>query len=382
MSRIMRLLALACIALAFFTGCDANGTQRGPVQSADTAVVTADSTAVAAQSPAASDSVKPINRNVTIAVTGDIMTGILYPRAPLPASVTDNVFVDCADILRGANVACGNLEGVLADSGTPRKSQGPGNFSFLIPTKEVHKLVDAGYDFMSVANNHTNDFWEVGMKSTISTLQQAGLGVAGTSTTEYSIKEIDGVKYGFCAFGFNNYVLRINDTSTVRRIISELRPKVDILIVSFHGGAEGVEYKHVPVGHEYHGSQDRGDVRQFAHLSIDCGADLVFGHSPHVCRAVELYKGHLIAYSLGNFATPTGMRLEGERGYAPVITVTLNGAGEMMGGKIHSFIQQRMKGPRRDTRNLVAREIRQLTEQDIQDNKLNIADDGTISIKK
>ena len=76
------------------------------------------------------------------------------------------------------------------------------------------------------------------------------------------------------------------------------------------------------------------------------------------------------------------MRLEGERGYAPVITVTLNEKGEMVSGKIHSFIQQRMKGPRRDSRNLVAKEIRQLTEQDIKDNKLDIADDGTITIRK
>ena len=382
MSQAMRFLAIAAIAIAFFTSCNASGTDNNHnTPAADTTAV--DTAAVNAKSSVVVDSVGiPVKRNVTIAVTGDIMTGILYSRSPLPESVTQNVFIDCADILRNADVACGNLEGVLADSGTPRKGQSPGNFSFLIPTKEVHQLVDAGYDFMSVANNHTNDFWEAGMKSTISTLQSAGLGVAGTSTTESSIKEINGVKYGFCAFGFNNYILRTNDTATVRRIISDLRSKVDILIVSFHGGAEGVEYKHVPVGHEYHGSQDRGDVRQFAHLSIDCGADLVFGHSPHVCRAVELYKGRFIAYSLGNFATPTGMRLEGERGYAPVITVTLNEKGEMVSGKIHPFIQQRMKGPRRDTRNIVVKEIRQLTEQDIKDNKLDIADDGTITIRK
>ncbi|MBR5029506.1 MAG: CapA family protein, partial [Muribaculaceae bacterium] len=199
MSQAMRFLAIAAIAIAFFTSCNASGTDNNHnTPAADTTAV--DTSAVNAKSSVVVDSVDtPVKRNVTIAVTGDIMTGILYPRSPLPESVTQNVFIDCADILRNADVACGNLEGVLADSGTPRKGQSPGNFSFLIPTKEVHQLVDAGYDFMSVANNHTNDFWEAGMKSTISTLQSAGLGGAGTSTTESSIKEINGVKYGFCA---------------------------------------------------------------------------------------------------------------------------------------------------------------------------------------
>lgn len=321
-------------------------------------------------------------RIVTIAMTGDIMTGTTYPTPWLPPNDGKEIFNDCKEILRNADVACGNLEGVLADSGNARKAGRPGTFSFLMPTKSVDLLVDAGYDFLGLANNHIFDFSEEGCQSTVNTLQKAGMGFAGIKDAEYSIREINGVRYGFCAFGFKRYNLSVDDSATVKRIITQLRPKVDIVIVSFHAGREGAEFKHLPHGLETHAGQSRGNARVFAHQCIDYGADIVYGHSPHVCRAMELYKGHLIAYSLGNFATPTGMRLEGERGYAPVVTARLDRQGKLIDGKIHSFIQRRNVGPRRDTTCKVAKEIMTLTREDINDNKLNIAPDGTITIKE
>ena len=96
---------------------------------------------------------------------------------------------------------------------------------------------------------------------------------------------------------------------------------------------------------------------------------------------MELYKGHLIAYSLGNFATPRGMKLHEQTAYAPLLVANLNAEGKLVDAKIHSFIQYRDKGPRRDLENKVAKEIRSLTIDDIKDNRLVIADDGTITIK-
>lgn len=322
------------------------------------------------------------NGYVTLSFNGDIMTGSIKPEYDMPPNDGKDIFIDCDSIIRSVDVACGNLEGVLADNGKTRKRPGRLSFSFMMPTKSVKLLVDAGYDFMGIANNHINDFYPVAIQSTIKTLTDNGIGVAGTKDCETSIKVINGVKYGFCAFGHENYTLRTQDTVTVKRIVKKLRKECDIVIVCFHGGSEGLDQRHLPYGTEYFYKADRGNLRQFAHLCIDCGADIVYGHGPHVPRAMELYNGHLIAYSLGNFATPRGMKLHYQTAYAPLLVVSLDKDGKFVAGKIHSFIQVRDMGPRLDPTNSVAKDIRSLTEEDIKDNRLNIADDGTITIKK
>lgn len=318
---------------------------------------------------------------VTIAMTGDIMTGSILPTPNMPPNDGRDTFIDCAKLLQSADVACGNLEGVLGDSGKPRKAPGPLSFSFMMPTKSVQLLVDAGYDFLGIANNHINDFYPVAIQSTIKTLRDNGIGVAGTRDCETCIREINGVKYGFCAFGHESYTLRTQDKATVTRIVKKLRSECDIVIVCFHGGSEGVSERHLPYGTEYFHGADRGNLREFAHLCIDSGADIVYGHGPHVCRAMELYKGHLIAYSLGNFATPRGMKLDGPTSYAPLLIVKLQG-GKFAEGQIHTFIQYRDKGPRADKSGAVIKEIQSLSNEDIKDNELVIADDGKLLTKQ
>ena len=318
---------------------------------------------------------------VTIAMTGDIMTGSILPTPNMPPNDGRDTFIDCAKLLQSADVACGNLEGVLGDSGKPRKAPGPLSFSFMMPTKSVQLLVDAGYDFLGIANNHINDFYPVAIQSTIKTLRDNGIGVAGTRDCETCIREINGVKYGFCAFGHESYTLRTQDKATVTRIVKKLRSECDIVIVCFHGGSEGVSERHLPYGTEYFHGADRGNLRGFAHLCIDSGADIVYGHGPHVCRAMELYKGHLIAYSLGNFATPRGMKLDGPTSYAPLLIVKLQG-GKFAEGQIHPFIQYRDKGPRVDKSGAVIKEIQSLSNEDIKDNELVIADDGKLLTKQ
>ena len=122
-------------------------------------------------------------------------------------------------------------------------------------------------------------------------------------------------------------------------------------------------------------------MRAFAHFCVDNGADVVFGHGPHVVRCVELYKDRFIAYSLGNFCTPYGISIMGKSGYAPVIEVSTDRQGRFRSGRIHSFIQRKGDGPRRDTANLAAKEIRNLTRTDIKDSRLEIENDGAIKVK-
>ena len=98
-------------------------------------------------------------------------------------------------------------------------------------------------------------------------------------------------------------------------------------------------------------------------------------------RAIELYKDRFIAYSLGNFCT-AGMGVKGLTGYAPLVRIRIESNGKFIDGKIHSFLQQTMKGPKTDPYNLVAKEIAVLTKEDIKDSELSIAEDGTIKRKQ
>lgn len=320
---------------------------------------------------------------LSIAMCGDIMMGTTYPSVQLPANNGRDIFRDTKQFTLDADIALGNLEGAITDAGHCTKSGGPNSYAFRMPTRFGPLLTDAGYDYLSQANNHANDFDREGILSTEQVLNDLGIkysGIAGRA--ESAVVERNGVRYGVCAFGHNGYTLKHRDLTTVKRIIDDLKTKSDIVIVSFHGGAEGRDKRHLPQGKEVFLGEDRGSLREFAHYCIDNGVDVVFGHGPHVCRAMEVYKGKFIAYSLGNFCTPYGMSLTGISAYAPVVTININKEGQFLNGKIHSFIQQRGVGPRKDATNAVAQEIKSLTESDIQGSPIRIDNEGNISLAK
>ena len=320
---------------------------------------------------------------VTIAMTGDIMMGTTYPSVQLPPDHGRQLFVDAAPILTRVDLAAGNLEGTLCNGGKSRKEASKTTFAFRTPTTFAPRLREAGYDFLSLANNHAYDFGDEGLLSTMDCLRRLHIAYSGIKDyTPYAIVERNGLRFGLCAFGHNGYTLRHQDLHSVRQIITELVSQSDIVIVSFHGGAEGSKHNRLPYGTETFYGEDRGSLREFAHFCIDAGADVIFGHGPHVTRAVELYKEHFIAYSLGNFCTPYGMSLGGILGYAPILELALTPDGRFLRGQIHSFIQQRGVGPRIDASHRAAKEMKRLTTLDIPDSKIEISDTGAITHKK
>ena len=319
---------------------------------------------------------------LTLALVGDIMMGTTYPTTRFAANDGRDIFLGADSVLRAADLACGNLEGALADSGKPRKTLGAKNsFSFMMPTRLVQRLVDAGIDFVNIANNHIYDFWDDGVKSTMRTLDNAGIAYSGNPKCRGVIKQVRGMRVGLCSFGHSRGTLNLNDSALVHSIIDSLHRNADVVVVSFHGGCEGAAACHVPNKMEIAWGEKRGHLRKFAHDCIDWGADVVWGHGPHVARAMESYKGRVIAYSLGNFCTPVGMGLNGVTSYAPLLALRLLPSGEVIDGHIHGFIQQRGVGPRRDHTGTVVREIARLTREDFPSTTLKIAPDGAISIK-
>ena len=317
---------------------------------------------------------------LTIAMCGDIMMGTTYPKTELPANEGRDIFKDVADVFQKADLSIGNLEGTFLDGGRSTKGNGRYSFAFRTPTSWAPRLKEAGFDFMCQANNHARDFGEEGINMTEKLLDGLGIkyaGIKGHPAT--AIVEKNGVKYGICAFGQNSYTYKHTDFDLVARTVSDLRKQCDILVVTFHGGAEGSSAARLPEGTETYLGENRGNLRQFAHLCIDNGADVVSGHGPHVCRAMEVYKGKFIAYSLGNFATPYGMSLSSVCGYAPAVSIRILGDGTFVDGNIRSCIQQKGQGPRLDNTHAAAREISRLTQQDFANPGLKISDTGVMT---
>lgn len=331
---------------------------------------------------------KNLPDKITIAFTGDIMMGTTFPDSVhgsgLPADDGKHIFDDVKEIISAADFAGGNLEGSLLEKGGHRRpmTNPKTYFIFRMPPKYVNNLLDAGYDFVGIANNHINDFGEPGRQSTMKTLEDAGLAHAGLKgKCETAYVERNGVKFGVAQVGHGNNNVNVNDIDEVVRVVKELRKNSDIVVLSFHGGAEGSAHTHVPGKLEYYVGEQRGDVKAMARAAVDAGADVVFGHGPHVVRAAEVYNGHAIFYSLGNFCTPYRMGIAGLTGQAPVAVVEVDRNGKFTGGKIHSFIQKRGLGPRKDETNAAARQIRSLSQQDFPESPLVIAEDGTLSLK-
>jgi hypothetical protein len=320
---------------------------------------------------------------ICIAAVGDIMLGSSYPdSSKLPSDSAKGSFRSAQKYFEGADVVFGNLEGTLLDSGMPatNKKNLQTAYLFRMPTQYGRVLKDAGFTLLSVANNHITDFDNIGCVTTIKTLADNGIHYAGLETCPTTIFERNGVKYGFCAFSPNARTVHLLDSIRQKQIISKLKEQCDVVIVSFHGGAEGAQYEHVPFKMESFLNAKRGDVYHFAHNAVDAGADIVLGNGPHVSRAIETYKGRLIAYSLGNFCTYKSVSVAGICGMAPLLKVYLNKKGEFLNGNIISFRQTHEKGLSRDTANGVVERIKTLTESDFPESGLNIDTDGQISL--
>lgn len=328
---------------------------------------------------------------IKVMMMGDIMPGTQHPfnktNAYFMKDDGKSLFNNITPILKDGDFIVGNLEGTFVDrSPANDKYVNPSSqFVFMIPTRYAQLFKDAGFTALAVINNHANDMQSLGIKSTRETLKKIGMPYSGFSADGgYTIIDKDSVRYALCAFATSANGNHLDDIDGAKKIVAEAKTKADIVIVSFHGGDEGKNARHVPKKREhFRGSgSSRGDVYKFSRACVDAGADIVFGHSPHVCRAMEIYNGHIIAYSLGNFCTPYRMSLTGISGYAPLLEVTVDSNGKFVKGKIHSFRQAKGCAPKLDSTNAAAKEIRTLSKEDFPQTCPQISDNGEITLRK
>ena len=221
------------------------------------------------------------------------------------------------------------------DGGEPAKkcSNPSACYLFRSPTRYAQHYRDAGFDVLSLANNHARDFGEEGRTSSMQAIAAAGMHHSGR-VDDFASIELDGLKIAVLAYAVTKNSNMLLDYELAFTTVAEFAATHDIVIVSFHGGAEGADVTHVPFAEEEYYGEPRGDVVWFARGVVDAGADLVIGHGPHVVRGMERYKDRLIAYSLGNFATYYGISVAGIKGVAPILTATLDGEGQFIEGTL------------------------------------------------
>jgi poly-gamma-glutamate capsule biosynthesis protein CapA/YwtB (metallophosphatase superfamily) len=298
-----------------------------------------------------------------------MMIGNTYPEKILPPNNGKEVFENVSSILQSSDLSIGNLEGVIMDSAGESKhcKNSSSCHVFKTPFNYMQNFKDAGFDILSIANNHSNDFGDKGLNNTIEALKKYHIGYAGLFSCKTYIITHNNLKIGYTAFAFSSKTLKVTDIKIAKEIVSNLAKQVDIVIVNMHIGAEGSKYTHVTKKEEYFLGEDRGNPYLFAHSMIDVGADIIIGNGPHVLRALELYHNRIIAYSLGNFTTTTGINITGKSGYSTILNICVNSKGEFLHGHIYSFLQKGNNGNRKPTADLEnhsLNEIKKLTNED------------------
>jgi hypothetical protein len=317
------------------------------------------------------------SQRIRLRAVGDVMIGTDFPAGYLPPGGR-SVLAGVHDLLRDADLTFANLEGPFLDGGTSSKCAPSSTqcYAFRTPTRYGRYLVDAGIDLASLANNHAQDFGEEGRTSTMEMLDGLGIAHSGRAGTVATVEK-NGLRVALIAYHAADHSNYLNDEPAAARFVAEVARTHDVVIVSFHGGAEGGRI-HVPQGRETFLGEDRGDLRLFTHTVVDAGADLVLGSGPHVPRGVELYRGRLIAYSLGNFATYGRFTIRGATALAPVLEVEMGPDGAFEAGRILAARQVGDGIPEADPSGEVIALMRSLSADDFPASEATVEADGTI----
>ena len=274
--------------------------------------------------PAATESPDPTatpdTRPVTVAITGDIMLARAVNTRML--SMNDRFpFNYTADYLRTFDLTVGNLECVVSTLGSPQ----PKEFVFEANPRGFERLAAAGFDIVSVANNHSGDYGKTAFMDMLAHLPAHGITPVGGGANLRAahtpvIREVRGTRVGilaYCEIGPETFAATATtpghawlDPALMSADIRRTRPLVDYLVVFTHWG---IEYQLQQTEHQV----------AMAHAAIDAGADFVVGAHPHVRQPSETYRGKPIVYSLGNFVFDEMPGVEESQGN--VLCLTLRG---------------------------------------------------------
>ncbi|MCW3836757.1 CapA family protein [Sphingomonas canadensis] len=335
----------------------------------------------------------PAKGGYSVIGVGDIMMGSDYPSPIMDARVAPGA--DPADVIgpemlrlfKGGDVVFGNYEGTIhTNSDNAKSCSNPAVcFTFRSPPFHAKYLASVGFTLVSNANNHSRDFGEANRAQTYRYLTGAGLAVSGADTpgTRIGVQTLpDGTRFALVAFGHNPGLMQVTDLARLTAMVHEADRVADVVMVSCHIGGEGEGRSAVTRQTEMFLGENRGNPYAFAHTAVDAGADIVFCHGPHIPRAIEVYKGRFIAYSLGNFWTYGRFNLSNTAGYAPIAALKVGADGALQSARIVSARQVKPGGPFLDPSGAAAARIEQLSRQDFPEAGIAIDADGNVSWRR
>lgn len=316
----------------------------------------------------------------TISAVGDIMMGTTYPSNRLPQDSGASYFREASRYLQASDIRFGNFEGTFFSGPTQPdgKAGGPNRYLFQTPVEYVNRLTDAGFNVVSLANNHAKDFGQAGLTSTKSTLTRAGIQFS-SKDGEVAEFNINGISVALIATDFKPGPRDITQPSSIFTEIRRLKQLYQVVIVSAHVGAEGVGAERTPDREEIFLGEDRGNSVAFSHGCIEAGADVLIMHGPHVPRGLEVYRDRIVIYSLGNFATGAGISLGGLASVAPLVRVQIGADGRFMRGQVFSFMQVREQGTILDPQKRAQTLMQSLSQRDFPSTAPQFKDNGGFS---
>jgi poly-gamma-glutamate capsule biosynthesis protein CapA/YwtB (metallophosphatase superfamily)/Tfp pilus assembly protein PilF len=255
--------------------------------------------------------------------------------AGLSSGRPENPLRYVAPLIRRAQVAFGNLESPLTKRAKRAPSKGPGGGSIYLKGNPDYAflLTEAGFDVLSLANNHIMDYGEQGLADTINYLEQEGIKHAGAGPNVAAALsparlDVDGYVVDLIAFsgvGPEDYyagpakpgAAPLDEGSAVSAI-ARAKKEANLVVVSLHWGSESMAYP-------------SSEQKTLAHRLVDAGADIILGHHPHVIQGVESYGGAVIAYSLGNFLFDTRYP---ERRYSTLLAIEVSRSKGILGFRL------------------------------------------------
>ncbi len=283
----------------------------------------------------ASPSFDPSRETITIKAVGDIVLGTTWPKDQVPADVEPRFFAGVKKQLSGGDIVFGNLEGALTDAGETTKDPSRGTqYAFRMPTRYAGLLRDAGFNVLSLANNHSSDFGRDGLQDTVNAIESHGMVAVGLQN-QIAYQDIRGIRVAWIGFSYLGMHNSIHDLDALARLVAEAKQSARLVIVTFHGGAEGSDALRVRDEQEKYLGENRGNLVRFARTAVESGADLVLGHGPHVLRGVECYWQKLIVYSLGNFVGYQAFSTKRAAAVSAILDVTLDEDGWVRRAEFH-----------------------------------------------
>lgn len=230
---------------------------------------------------------------------------------------------------------------------------------------------------MNLANNHSHDAGDSGLRQTVAALDHARIAHTGLRG-RVTLERVRGVKLAFVGFAPYPWASPLTDIPAARRLVARAARRAPLVVVDMHAGAEGAGATRTPHGTETAFGENRGNPRRFAHAVVDAGADAVLGSGPHVLRGIECYRHALIAYSLGNFVGYRTLGTSGVLGLSGILQVRLGRDGRFAGGRLWPIRLHAPGVPRRDRSGASLRLVRHLSRADFGRRACRVSRDGAI----